>query len=51
MQLAKQGVIPQQQSDTQNALADQLEGAVEADQANIDSAKLNITVSHHHFPD
>lgn len=46
MQLAKEGVIPQQQSDTQNALADQLNGAVQADMANIDSAKLNITYSH-----
>lgn len=46
IQLAKEGVIPQQQSDTQNALADQLEGAVAGDQAAIDSAKLNIVYCH-----
>lgn len=44
-QLVKQGVIPQQQYDTQHALAGQLEGAVEADQAQIDSAKLNLVYS------
>jgi membrane fusion protein, multidrug efflux system len=44
-QLVKQGVIPQQQYDTQHALADQLEGAVQADQAQIDNAKLNLTYS------
>lgn len=43
--LVKQGVIPQQQYDTQHALAGQLEGAVQADQAQIDSAKLNLTYS------
>jgi membrane fusion protein, multidrug efflux system len=41
--LVEQGVIPQQQYDTQSALAGQLEGAVRADQAQIDSAKLQIT--------
>jgi membrane fusion protein, multidrug efflux system len=40
--LVKQGVIPQQQYDTQFALAGQLDGAVASDQANIDSAKLNL---------
>jgi len=44
-QLVKQGVIPQQQYDTQHALAGQLEGAVEADKASIDSAKLNLVYS------
>ena len=44
-QLVKQGVIPQQQYDTQHALASQLEGAVQGDQAQIDSAKLNLTYS------
>jgi multidrug efflux system membrane fusion protein len=44
-QLVKQGVIPQQQYDTQHALAGQLEGSVQADQAQIDSAKLNLTYS------
>jgi multidrug efflux system membrane fusion protein len=44
--LVKEGIIPQQQSDTQNSLATQLGGSVQADQAQIDSAKLNITYSH-----
>jgi membrane fusion protein, multidrug efflux system len=44
-QLVKQGVIPQQQSDTQQALASQLQGAVQADQAQIDSAQLNLVYS------
>ncbi len=41
--LAKQGVISRQQYDTQAAASDQLVGAVQADQAAIDSAKLNLT--------
>ena len=45
-QLVKDGVIPQQQYDTQRALASQLQGAVAADQAQIDSAKLNIDYCH-----
>jgi multidrug efflux system membrane fusion protein len=45
-QLVKDGVIPQQQYDTQQALASQLEGSVAADQAQIDSAKLNIDYCH-----
>jgi multidrug efflux system membrane fusion protein len=45
-QLVKDGVIPQQQYDTQLALAGQLEGAVAADQAQIDNAKLNIDYCH-----
>lgn len=45
-ELVKSGVIAQQQYDTQAALAGQLTGAVAADQAAIDSAKLNVTYSH-----
>jgi multidrug efflux system membrane fusion protein len=45
-QLVKEGIIPQQQYDTQNSLATQLGGSVQADQAQIDNAKLNITYSH-----
>jgi len=41
--LYKQGIIPQQQYDTQKSLMDQLEGAVRADQAQIDTVKLNLT--------
>lgn len=44
--LEKSGAMSQQQVDTQKATADQLEGAVRADQAAIDSAKLNITYCH-----
>ena len=36
------GAISKQQLDTQRASADQLEGVVRADQATIDSAKLNL---------
>jgi multidrug efflux system membrane fusion protein len=35
-------IIPQQQLDTQRATVDQLDGAVRADQAQIDNAKLNL---------
>ena len=45
-QLTKEGIIPQQQYDTQVALTNQLQAAVGADQAQIDSAKLNIDYSH-----
>ena len=45
-QLAQQGVIAQQQSDTQHALVGQLQGSIRADQAQIDSAKLQLTYSH-----
>ncbi|HKF22157.1 MAG TPA: MdtA/MuxA family multidrug efflux RND transporter periplasmic adaptor subunit [Candidatus Angelobacter sp.] len=41
--LVKDGVIPQQQYDTQASLVGQLEGAVRADQANVDNQKLNIS--------
>jgi multidrug efflux system membrane fusion protein len=40
--LVKDGVIPQQQYDTQVSLVGQLEGAVRSDQANVDNQKLNI---------
>jgi multidrug efflux system membrane fusion protein len=40
--LVKDGVIPQQQYDTQVSTVGQLEGAVRADQANVDNQKLNI---------
>jgi len=40
--LAKQGVISRQQYDTQASASGQLEGAVQADQAAIDNAKLNL---------
>lgn len=43
--LVKDGVIPQQQYDTQVSLVGQLEGAVRADQANIDTQKLNLVYS------
>src|SRR5262249_39641865 len=42
-QLVAQGVIPQQQFDTQSASVGQLEGAVQADQAQVDNAKLNLS--------
>jgi multidrug efflux system membrane fusion protein len=45
-QLLKDGIIPQQQYDTQVALTNQLQAATQADQAQIDSAKLNIDYSH-----
>jgi multidrug efflux system membrane fusion protein len=45
-QLIKQGIIPQQQYDTQVALTNQLQAAVGADQAQIDNAKLNIDYAH-----
>ncbi|HWF04269.1 MAG TPA: efflux RND transporter periplasmic adaptor subunit [Candidatus Angelobacter sp.] len=40
--LYKDGVIPQQQFDTQGSLEGQLDGAVRADQAQIDNVKLNL---------
>lgn len=40
--LYKQGIIPQQQMDTQKSLMDQLEGSVRADKANVDNVKLNL---------
>lgn len=44
--LFKAGVIPQQQVDTQEASVGQSHGSIQADQAAIDSANLNITYSH-----
>lgn len=44
--LDESGAMSQQQVDTQKAAADQLEGAVRADQAAIDNAKLNLIYSH-----
>ena len=44
--LIPSGSIAQQKVDTQRALADQLEGTVRNDQAQIDSAKLNIVYCH-----
>ena len=44
--LDESGAMSQQQVDTQKAAADQLEGAVRADQAAIDNAKLNLLYSH-----
>jgi multidrug efflux system membrane fusion protein len=41
-QLSKEGVISSQQADTQNAQVAQLEGAVRADQAQIDNEKLQL---------
>ena len=41
-QLHKEGVVAQQQVDTQNATVGQLEGAVRADQAQIDNEKLQL---------
>jgi membrane fusion protein, multidrug efflux system len=44
--LFKEGVIPQQQLDTQQAQVGTYEGAIKADVATIDNAKLQITYSH-----
>ena len=44
--LKQSGAMSQQQVDTQLATADQLEGAVRADQAAIDNAKLQLTYCH-----
>jgi len=44
--LQESGAVSQQQVDTQRATADQLEGAVKADQAAIDNAKLNLAYCH-----
>jgi multidrug efflux system membrane fusion protein len=43
--LFKEGVIPQQQLDTQAALVGQSDGAITSDQSQIDSAKLQLTYS------
>jgi len=44
--LQQSGAMSQQQVDTQLASANQLEGAVRADQAQVDNAKLNLVYCH-----
>jgi membrane fusion protein, multidrug efflux system len=44
--LFKEGVIPQQQMDTQQAQVGQFDGAIKTDQAMIDSAKLQLSFTH-----
>ena len=41
--LFKEGVIPQQQLDTQAALVGQFDGAITSDQSQVDNAKLQLT--------
>lgn len=43
--LFKEGVIPQQQLDTQGALVGQFDGAITSDQSQISNAKLQLTYS------
>jgi len=43
--LVKQGIIPQQQMDTQVSTVDQAEAAVKSDLGGVESAKLNLTYS------
>jgi multidrug efflux system membrane fusion protein len=43
--LFKEGVISQQQLDTQGALVGQFDGAIESDQSQINNAKLQLTYS------
>jgi len=45
-ELFQEGVIPQQQLDTQAALVGQFDGAIKADVAAIDNAKLQIVYAH-----
>src|SRR5579859_3687730 len=44
--LFKEGVIPQQQLDTQQAQVGQFDGAIKTDQGQIDNAKLQLTYCH-----
>jgi multidrug efflux system membrane fusion protein len=44
--LFKEGVIPKQQLDTQQAQVGQFDGAIKTDQATIDSAKLQLSFTH-----
>jgi multidrug efflux system membrane fusion protein len=44
--LYKQGVIAQQQYNTQQSTVGQLEGAVRADEAAVNNARLNLTYAH-----
>jgi multidrug efflux system membrane fusion protein len=43
--LVQQGILPQQQLDTQVSTVDQGEAAIKTDQAAVESAKLNLTYS------
>lgn len=45
-QLYQEGVIPRQQLDSQQALVGQFDGAIKADQAQIDNEKLQLTYAH-----
>ncbi len=45
-ELYKEGVIPKQQYDTQGASVGQYDGAIKSDQAQIDTAKLQIIYCH-----
>jgi membrane fusion protein, multidrug efflux system len=44
--LFKEGVVPKQQVDTQQAQVGQFEGAIKADQAVVDNAKLQLVYAH-----
>jgi multidrug efflux system membrane fusion protein len=44
--LLEQDAIPKQQLDTQKALVAQYEGSIKQDEANVNSAKLNLTYAH-----
>jgi multidrug efflux system membrane fusion protein len=44
--LYKEGVVPKQQVDTQEAQVGQFQGAIKADQATIDNAKLQLVYAH-----
>ena len=44
--LFKEGVIPQQQLDTQQSQVGQFDGAIKSDQAQIDNAKLQLSYCH-----
>jgi multidrug efflux system membrane fusion protein len=44
--LAKQGVIPSQQLDTQSAVVNSSEAVIQADRAQIDSARLQLSYCH-----
>jgi multidrug efflux system membrane fusion protein len=46
MALYKAGVISKQQTDTQEALVQQFDGAIQTDQAQIDNAKLQLVYCH-----
>jgi len=44
--LVAQGILPQQQLDTQQATTDQFEAAIRSDQASVESARLNLVYCH-----